>query len=389
MKIAVLTGGGDVPGLNSCIKGLATKAFERGWEVVGIRNGWLGLLSYNRDDESSREKWLLPLTHDNTRTIDRSGGTFLHSSRTNPSNVKAKDVPDFLKGSPDGVRKQGAPGEVYDFTNHVLKNLEHLGVDVLFPIGGDDTLSYGERLYKENFNVIGIPKTMDNDVHGTDYCLGFATAVSRSVEYLHQLRTCTGSHERIAVVEMMGRNSGETSLIPAYLAGADRCLIAEVPFNVERLARYLVDDKRRNSSGYAMVTISEGAQMEGGDIIESGEADAYGHRKLGGIGQMTGDAIKKLTGEGIIYQNLGYLVRSGRPDPLDVMVTFNFANLAIELASQGKFGQLVRIKDGCYGHAPMSILSAGLKRVELDKFYDVEQYRPNIRSVLGVPMYLR
>jgi 6-phosphofructokinase 1 len=230
---------------------------------------------------------------------------------------------------------------------------------------------------------------MDNDVHGTDYCLGFATAVSRSVEYLHQLRTCTGSHERIAVVEMMGRNSGETSLIPAYLAGADRCLIAEVPFNVERLARYLVDDKRRNSSGYAMVTISEGAQMEGGDIIESGEADAYGHRKLGGIGQMTGDAIKKLTGEGIIYQNLGYLVRSGRPDPLDVMVTFNFANLAIELASQGKFGQLVRIKDGCYGHAPMSILSAGLKRVELDKFYDVEQYRPNIRSVLGVPMYLR
>lgn len=388
MKIAILTGGGDVPGLNSAIKGLATKAFERGWEVLGIRNGWQGLLALDLNDDASRERCILPLTFENTRTIDRFGGTFLHSARTNPSNVKAKEVPEFLKGSTWCVPKPGKP-DVFDFTKHVLRNLEALKVDVLFPIGGDDTLSYGERLYNEGFNVIGIPKTMDNDVFGTDYCLGFATAVSRSVEYLHQLRTCTASHERFAVVEVMGRNSGETSLIPGYLASVDRSLIAEVPFDVERLAGLMLEDKRRNPSGYAIVTVSEGAQMIGGKIIESGEADAYGHRKLGGIGQMLGDELKRITGEGIIFQNLGYLVRCGRPDPLDVMVTFNFANLGIELAAQKKFGNLVRIKDGCYSYAPMSILSQGLKRVEVDKFYDVEQYRANIRSVLNMPMYLR
>lgn len=388
MKIAVLTGGGDVPGLNSAIKGLAKGALEHGWEAVGFRNGWLGLLALNADDPASVARWTIALDANTTRTIDRFGGTFLHSSRTNPSNVKAKDVPDFLRGSKDGVRKPG-DAEVYDFTAHILKTLKKLGVDVLFPIGGDDTLSYGERLYKEGFQVIGIPKTMDNDVHGTDYCLGFATCVSRSVQYLHQLRTAVGSHERFAVVECMGRNSGATALIPAYLASVDRALIAEVPFDVDRLAKFLMEDKKRNPSGYAMVTVSEGAQMKGGDIVESGEADAYGHRKLGGIGQMVGDALKKATGEGIIYQNLGYLVRSGQPDPLDVMVTFNFANLAIELAEKKKFGNLVRLKDGVYGYAPMSILSQGKKTVEVDLFYDAENYRPRVKSVLGIPMYLR
>lgn len=384
----MLTGGGDVPGLNSAIKGLARGALENGWEVVGIRHGWLGLLALQPESQESLERCTLPLTADTVRTIDRSGGTFLHSSRTNPGNVKAADVPKFLKGSKDAVRKPGS-AEVYDFTAHILRNLQALGIDVLFPIGGDDTLSYGERLYKEGFNVIGIPKTMDNDVHGTDYCLGFATAVSRSVAFLHDLRTCTGSHERLCVVEVMGRNSGSTSLIPAYLASVDRALIAEVPFHVEKLARLLVDDKARNPSKYAMVTISEGAQMVGGDVVESGEADAYGHRKLGGIGQITGDMLKKLTGEGIIYQNLGYLVRCGRPDPIDVMVTFNFANLAIELAQQKKFGNLVRLKDGVYGYAPMSILSEGQKRIEVDLLYDVENYRPRLKSVLNMPMYLR
>lgn len=388
MKIAILTGGGDVPGLNSAIKGLAIGALARGWEVVGFRNGWQGLLALHADDPASRKRWTVPMDADTVRTIDRFGGTFLHSARTNPSNVKVKDLPDFLHGSPNIVKKPG-DAEVYDCTPHVLKNLQTLGINVLFPIGGDDTLSYGERLYKEGFNVIGMPKTMDNDVHGTDYCLGFATAVSRSVTYLNQLRTSVASHERFGVVEVMGRNSGATSLIPAYLASVDRALIAEVPFDIERLAKFLVDDKKRNTSRYAMVTVSEGAQMQGGAIIESGEADAYGHRKLGGIGQHTGDVLKKLTGEGIIFQNLGYLVRSGAPDPLDVMVTFNFANLAIELASEKKFGNLVRLKDGVYGYAPMSILSQGLKRIDVDAFYDAEQYRPKIKSVLGMPMYLR
>jgi 6-phosphofructokinase len=388
MKIAVLTGGGDVPGLNSAIKGLARGAMEHGWEVLGFRNGWQGLLALEADNPESVKRWTVSLDANTVRTIDRFGGTFLHSSRTNPSNVKAKEVPEFLRGSKDGVRKPG-DAEVYDLTAHVLKNLKALGVEVLFPIGGDDTLSYGERLYKEGFNVIGIPKTMDNDVHGTDYCLGFATCVARSVEYLHQLRTSTGSHERFGVVEVMGRNSGATSLIPAYLASVDRSLIAEVPFDIERLAKLLTEDKKKNPSGYAMVTVSEGAQMKGGQTIESGEADAYGHRKLGGIGQVVGDSLKKLTGEGIIYQNLGYLVRCGRPDPVDVMVTFNFANLAIELASKKKFGNLVRLKDGVYGYAPMSILSQGKKTVEVDLFYDAEQYRPRIKSVLGIPMYLR
>ncbi len=388
MKIAMLTGGGDVPGLNSAIKGLARGAIENGWEVVGIRNGWLGLLGLNPDDPASLSQYILPLDANAIRTVDRFGGTFLHSSRTNPSSVKAKDVPAFLQGSPHGVRKPG-DAEVYDFTTHILANLQKLGINVLFPIGGDDTLSYGERLYKEGFNVIGIPKTMDNDVHGTDYCLGFATAVNRSVRFLHDLRTCTASHERFCVVEAMGRNSGATSLIPAYLASVERSLIAEVPFEIEKLARLMSDDKKRNPSRYAMVTVSEGAQMKGGDIIESGEADAYGHRKLGGIGQHIGDALKKITGEGIIYQNLGYLVRCGPPDPLDVMVTFNFANLAIELAGQKKFGNLVRLKDGVYGYAPMSILSEGLKRIDVANMYDAENYRPKIKSVLGLPMFLR
>ncbi len=263
-----------------------------------------------------------------------------------------------------------------------------MGIDALFAIGGDDTLSYGERLYKEGFAVIGIPKTMDNDVHGTDYCLGFATAVSRSVAHLHDLRTCTASHERFCVVECMGRNAGYTSLVPAYLASVDRALISEVPFDVERLAGLLSEDKRRNPSGYAMVTVSEGAHMRDAAVVESGEADAYGHRKLGGIGQHLTDALKRITGEGVIFQNLGYLVRSGAPDPLDVMVTFNFANLAIELAKAGKFGNLVRLKDGVYGYAPMSILSAGIKRVDLASMYDAEAYRPKIASVLGAPMYL-
>ena len=387
MRIGVLTGGGDVPGLNSAVAGLVEEATTRGWEVLGIRRGWRGLLNFNRDDESDRVEWIVPLSRSEVRQVSRHGGTFLHTSRTNPANVQKANIPGFLQGSPDIVLKDGAT-DLYDCTAHVMKNIEHLGLDVLVPIGGDDTLSYGERLYNEGLNIIGIPKTMDNDVHGTDYCLGFWTCVNRCVNYINQLRTSTGSHERLAVIEIMGRNAGFSSLIPAYIAQADRAIIAEVPFSPERLAELLLKDKRNNPSQYAMVTISEGAIIQGGDVVESGEADAYGHRKLGGIGYITGELLKKLTGEGIVYQPLGYLVRSGPPDPFDVMVTFNFANLAVELMEKKKFGQLVRIWDGHYGYAPLSVLSEGLRRVDVDALYDVDEYRPDVKTVLGAPMFL-
>ena len=293
MRIGILTGGGDVPGLNPCIKAVVNRAVGEGQEVVGIRRGWWGLLHFNANDADSLSKCTVKLDNNVVRTIDRSGGTFLHTSRTNPAKVKAADVPEFLRepGFNPANDKQ-----IRDFTPHVLKNLEKLQLECLIPIGGDDTLSYGERLHEEGFPVVAIPKTMDNDVFGTDYCIGFSTAVTRSVNFLHQLRTSAGSHERIAVVELFGRNSGETSLISSYLAGVDRALISEVHFDPEKLARLILEDKRNNPSNYAMVTISEGAQMMGGKIVEFGQADAFGHRKLGGIGAITGEALKSLTG---------------------------------------------------------------------------------------------
>lgn len=388
MKIAILTGGGDVPGLNSAIQGLAKGAFAEGFEAVGIRSGWQGLVALDARDAVSRAAWTVALTAENVRTLDRFGGTFLHTSRTNPSHMKQAGIPAHLAGVQ--ARYQDPQKlEHYDLTPHVLDNLAHLDVDVLVAIGGDDTLSYADRLHREGFAVVGIPKTMDNDVFGTDLCLGFATCVARSVGYLHQLRTCAGSHERIGVVEVMGRNSGASCLIPSYLANVDRAIIAEVPCDVDRLAQLVMQDRRQNPSGYAMVTVSEGATLVGGGVIERGEADAYGHRKLGGIGETLGAKLQHLTGSGIILQNLGYLVRSGPPDALDVMLTFNYANLALELIKAKKFGQLVRLKDGRYGHAPLSIVSEGKKNVETDLFYDAEHYKPRIKSVLDLPMYLR
>jgi 6-phosphofructokinase len=389
MKIGILTGGGDVPGLNVAIKTAVFRAIDEGHEIVGFRRGWGGLLELNLDDAGSAEKNIIPLDKQVVRKIDRTGGTFLHTSRTNPSKVKPKDTPDFLKASvADTASTGGKDAKTYDFTPHVLKNLERLGVDVLIPIGGDDTLSYGQRLHQENFPVVAIPKTMDNDVYGTDYCIGFSTAVTRSVEFIHQLRTSTGSHERIAVVELFGRNSGETSLITSYLAGVDRSIISEVPFEPKRLAELVMVDKRANPSNYAMVTISEGAQMIGSDVLESGEADAYGHKKLGGIGQATGDVLSKLTGEGIIYQQVSYLMRSGAPDALDRMVSVNYANLAMDLIASGTRGRMVALRDGAYTHVPMSLIGTGLKRVDVDELYDVKQYRPKVRHVLGKPMFL-
>jgi len=385
MRIGILTGGGDVPGLNPCMKALVYRAIDDGHEVIGIRTGWGGLLNYNPSDPTTKEKYIVPLDKNKVRTIDRTGGTFLHSSRTNPGKVKKSEIPDFLK---DPKEKKGADSELLDFTPHVLSNLADLKLDVLVPIGGDDTLSYGERLHREGFSVVAIPKTMDNDVFGTDYCIGFSTAVTRSVQFIHQLRTSTGSHERIAVVELFGRNSGETSLISSYLAGVDRAIISEVPFDPELLAKYIKDDYDNNPSNYAMVTISEGATIIGGKTIEYGEADAYGHRKLGGIGMITGDALKKLTGKDIVYQQLGYLMRSGAPDALDLMVATNYAGIAMSLINDKVSGRMVALRDGTYTHIPISTIASGLKRVDVDELYNAKEYKPKVRHVLGKPMFL-
>ncbi|MDJ0520823.1 MAG: 6-phosphofructokinase [Planctomycetota bacterium] len=381
MRIGVLTGGGDVPGLNPCIKALVTRVAALGHEVVGIRRGWGGLLETNPDDPASVAANLEMLNPANVRTIDRTGGTILHTSRTNPGRVATKDVPEFLK---DQAKGDGP----HDFTPHALKVLESQGIDVLVPIGGDDTLSYGLRMHQEGVKVIAIPKTMDNDIHGTDYCIGFSTAVTRGVQFIHNLRTSTGSHERIAVVELFGRYSGETSLITAYLAGVERALISEVPFDIDKLADLLMEDKRQNPSSYAMVTISEGAKIQGGEMMLTGEADAYGHRKLGGIGLQTGELLKERTGEGIVYQQVAYLMRSGRPDALDLMVATNYGVMAADLALDGSVGRMVALRSGTYTSVPIGVTGEGMKRVDVDELYDRQRYAPKVRHVTGKPMFL-
>jgi 6-phosphofructokinase 1 len=318
------------------------------------------------------------------RTIDRYGGTHLHTSRTNPAKVGKKMMPSFLEGKFEykGEKK------VADCTPHVLQVLERLGIDTLIPIGGDDTLSYAVRMHQEGVRVIAIPKTMDNDVFGTDYCIGFSTAITRSVEAINALRTPSGSHERIAVIELFGRNSGETALVSAYLSDADRALISEVPFDVERLAAMAVDDKKRNPSNYSIIVISEGATMLGGQITEYGQEDAYGHRKLGGIGMIAGEAIKQITGEDIVQQQLAYLMRAGAPDSLDRMVAISFANLAIDQLLQGHSGRMVALQAGQYTTVPADTSLQGLKRVDVGALYDSENYRPKVRDMLGKPMFL-
>ncbi len=383
MRIGILTGGGDVPGLNPCIKAVAMRGMEQGNEVIGIRRGWGGLLWMDRDDPATIDEYTVELDFPTVRKIDRTGGTVLHTSRVNPGRVAPGDVPDFLKGTVDMTEE-----DPFDFTPHAIANLKHLGIDMLIPIGGDDTLSYGERLHCEGFPVVAIPKTMDNDVYGTDYCIGFGTAITRSIKFIHQLRTSTGSHERIAVIELFGRNSGQTSLISSYLAGVDRTLISEVPFDPEKLANLIMQDKRANPSNYAMVTISEGAYMIGGEVMESGEADPYGHRKLGGIGEATGAMLSKLTGEKIVLQPVAYLMRSGPPDALDLMVGVNYANMAMDLLGEGASGRMVALRGGVYTHIPMDEVTTGVKRVDVDELYDVEAYRPKVHHVLNKPMFL-
>jgi len=275
-----------------------------------------------------------------------------------------------------------------DFTSHVIRNLEALGIEAVIPIGGDDTLSFAVRLHKEGFPVIGIPKTMDNDVFGTDYCIGFSTAITRGVGFIHSLRTCAGSHERIAVVELFGRYCGETSLISAYLSGVDRAIISEVPFDPARLAELIMKDKRANPKNYAMITISEGASMVGGDLIMGGEVDAYGHKRLGGIGEETGALLKKLTGQDVLNQRLSYLMRSGAPDSLDLMVAVNYANMAVDLFLKGIYGRLVALSRGIYTDIPLSTVISGQKRVDVRELYDIKEYRPKVMHVSGKPMFL-
>jgi 6-phosphofructokinase 1 len=381
MKVAILTGGGDVPGLNACIKSAVNRIRDSGHEVIGIRRGWSGLLEYRLDDPVSITKFTIPLGRNIVRKINRTGGTFLHTSRTNPGKVNPAATPEFLKDQIVGDGPQ-------DFTDHVLSVIEELEIEALMPIGGDDTLSYGLRLHQEGVPVVAIPKTMDNDVSGTDYCIGFSTAVTRSVDIVNNLRTSAGSHERIAVIELFGRNSGETSLVTAYLSGVDRAIISEVPFNPQKLADFLLEDKRNNPSNYAMMTISEGATIEGGDVVERDIVDAYGHKKLGGIGAVTGDLIKEITGQNIIYQQLAYLMRSGSPDSLDLMVAINFAVMAADLITTRRPGRMVALRNGIYTNVPVTVLKGGARKVDVDELYDADQYRPKIWHMDAKPMFL-
>jgi len=384
MRIGILTGGGDVPGLNACMKAASTRILDEGYEIIGIKRGWSGLLNYNPDDKKTHEEIILPLTKTTVRTIDRTGGTFLHTSRTNPGKVRPKDMPVFLKGKFE--HKDGT--EPADCTVHTLRAIEHLHLDGLIAIGGDDTLSYAVRLHKEGVPVVCIPKTMDNDVYGTDYCIGFSTAVTRSVEFINSMRTPAGSHERIGVIELFGRYSGETSLISAYLAGVDRAIISEVEFDIDKLIRFLVEDRKENPSNYAIMTISEGAKPLGGEMSLTGEADAYGHKKLGGIGQYIGSEIEKRSGVGVMVQQLGYLMRGGAPDALDRMVATTYGYLAADLLIQKKSGRMVALRDGKYTTISASMITEGKKCVDVDELYDVEKYRPKVAHLLGKPMFL-
>jgi ATP-dependent phosphofructokinase / diphosphate-dependent phosphofructokinase len=382
-RIGILTGGGDVPGLNVAIKTVVMRAEDHNIEVVGLRRGWLALVMVNPDDPDL-EEWTYPLNSNNVRTIDRTGGTILHTSRTNPSNIKAEEIPDFVKADHRVPNQKGR----IDITQHSLRVLEHLGFDAIIPIGGDDTLSYGARLHQEGYQVVAIPKTMDNDVFGTDYCIGFSTAVTRSVDAITSMRTSVGSHERIGVVELFGRNSGETSLFAAYLADVDRAIVSEVPFDIDRLINFLIHDRDNNPSHYAIMTISEGAKMIGGDIVQRGEADAYGHQKLGGIGLMVTEEIKRRSGINIMYQQAAYMMRSGAPDSLDRMVARSYGILALDQIAMGHTGRMVSLQQGVYTTVPLEMVISGKKTLDVTAYYDAKNYRPKIRDVLGKPMFL-
>lgn len=383
MHLGILTGGGDVPGLNPAIKAVVNQAYDRGWRVTGFRRGWAGPVLTDPNDLEGSSAARMELTPELVHGIDRTGGTILHTSRTNPSRMAPGDLPPFLEGRAF-PEKDGK----CDITAHVLDVLSALKIDVLIAIGGDDTLSYASRIHQEGAPVMCIPKTMDNDVFGTEYCIGFSTCVTRSVELIGRLRTPVGSHERLLVVELFGRNCGMTAWMAGYLADADRTLIAEVPFDMDRLADFMVADRSANPSNYAVAVVSEGASIKGGGTVESGPADAYGHRKLGGIGQIVGEELKQRTGINVMVQNLGYLLRAGAPDALDLMIPKNFGVMTVDLIEQGNTGLMVAIENGCYTTKPADISMQGERRVDVSRMYDPELLRPRTSDLMGIPLYL-
>ena len=380
-RIGILTGGGDVPGLNSVIKSVVYRSDEVGWEAIGIRRGWQGLthVDVNRADGGG---FLRPLDRVSTRAIDRTGGTVLHTSRTNPSSMKQNALPDDL----DRQRFEVGEGQ-YDLTPLVLENLQKLGIGALVAIGGDDTLSYAARLGREGFPVIAIPKTMDNDVHGTEYCIGFSTAVTRAKELINRQRTTLGSHERIGVFRIFGRNAGYTAWYAAYVTSA-RCVIPEAPFDLDSLAGILSDDRRLNPSGYAFVIASEGAIWRGGELPEIGDTDAYGHRHKADVGYALAEELKRLTGIETVHSDLTYDLRSGDPDALDQMVAITFANVAVDLLADGQTGRMVAIRDGKYSHAPLPERSLGARQIDVPAMYNTERFRPRYEAKLGSPLLL-
>jgi 6-phosphofructokinase 1 len=382
-RIGILTGGGDVPGLNVAIKAVTLRALDHDIEVLGLRRGWASML-IDPSDPAAIAGTTVALNVDTVRAIDRTGGTILHSSRTNPSNVKLDAVPAWVR--PD--ERAGKDDGKIDCTRHAVRVIEALGIDALVAIGGDDTLSFANRLHHENVSVVAIPKTMDNDVVGTDYCIGFSTAVTRSVDMITNFRSAVGSHERIGVVELFGRHSGATSFYAAYLAAADRAIIPEVPFDIERLAALLTGDRDRNPSNYAIMTISEGAVPKGGTHMESGEEDAFGHKKLGGIGDAVAKELKRLTGIDMMFQQLGYVIRSGPADTLDRMVATSYGILALEQLAAGKSGTLVALQGGTYTTVPLDVVAGGMRPVDVAALYDAENYRPRVGEIAGKPMFM-
>ncbi len=386
--IGILTGGGDVPGLNPAIRAVTVRALREGYQVVGLRRGWGGLIDIVREKDYDNSDNFQLLTEDLVNRAGRTGGTFLHTSRTRPSHVKQESVPAHLKDQ--------YQDKANDLTPEVLKNLDWLGIDYLIPIGGDDTLSYGVHLYRQGFKVVAIPKTMDNDVPGTDYCIGFSTCVTRTIEMANNLRTSAGSHERLMVLEVFGRYAGFTAMLPTMAGAANRCVIPEHRFDIERLTELLVADRNHNPSKYAIVIVSEGAMFEDGEMVfQSGTADAYGHRKLGGIGDMVSAKLEELSPKynngkpiHVINQKLGYLVRGGDPDAIDSIVPMAYGNLALDLIISGMHGRLVVLKNGRYDNIPLDVITSTKKLVKVDRFYNTERYRPYYHSFEMTPLFI-
>ena len=386
--IAILTGGGDVPGLNPAIRAVTIRALREGYQVIGIRRGWAGLVDLVRDEKVDNSNSYITLTSNIVNRAGRTGGTFLHTSRTKPSHVKRADLPEHLK--------EKYTDDVNDLTEEVLKNLDFLGVDYLIPIGGDDTLSYGVRLYQEGFKVVAIPKTMDNDVPGTDYCIGFSTCVTRTIALTNNLRTVAGSHERFLILEVFGRYAGFTALLPTMAGAANRCVIPEYDFDIEKLTELLVEDRIQNPSRYAIAIVSEGAMFKGGEMVfKDRTADAYGHAKLGGIGDLVSEEIKHISPKynngktiSVVNQKLGYMVRGGDPDAIDSVVPMAFGNLALDLILKGLHGRLVVLKNGRYDNVPIEIITSRKKLVDVGQFYNTDRYRPNYESFEMKPLLI-